>query len=448
MRAFFTLAIMLLAGAARADDDSKLPAWLAGTRKTTDLDRKVDGWFVDALPIVAFDPNKGLELGAAGHLTLDGSRKDPLFAYSPYRHRFYAQFLASTGGFIQPQLTYEGIYVGDTPFRLRVVLEYDRNTSANYFGNGETTLKNLNYGGQSFDTYDDAVSALGNHYYHYGYDKPVGEVKIERGFFGGRLRAQAGVTVQHTSITRQDSQAAVWLDGQAPAPPGSPTTKLGMDCLSGAATGCNGGWNNLVKLGIAYDTRDYEPDPRSGVFIDATGQLSARAFGSAADYGRFTMAARLYVSPFPKLADLVLAGRALYSIQSADVPFYAMDTLGMAAGVDDWTDQTGLGGERTLRGYHDDRFVGHVATAVNAEVRWTFTRFDLLRQHFSLQVAPLFDAGRVFDRVDFSFKDWRYSAGGGLRVGWNRSSIIIFDFAMSPEDRTPEDFYVDYGMPF
>jgi len=53
------------------------------------------------------------------------------------------------------------------------------------------------------------------------------------------------------------------------------------------------------------------------------------------------VAARGYVSPFPKLTDLVIAARALYSIQSASVPFFSMNTLAMAGGTDDATDQSG-----------------------------------------------------------------------------------------------------------
>jgi hemolysin activation/secretion protein len=117
----------------------------------------------------------------------------------------------------------------------------------------------------------------------------------------------------------------------------------------------------------------------------------------------------------------------------------------MAGGTDDATDQTGLGGERTLRGFRQDRFVGHVAVAANAEVRWTFAKFPLFKQRFSLQAAPFIDAGRVFDRVSFSFEDWKIAAGGGLRIGWNQSTIVMFDFGASREDI---GFFIDFGMPF
>jgi outer membrane protein assembly factor BamA len=210
-------------------------------------------------------------------------------------------------------------------------------------------------------------------------------------------------------------------------------------------SGCDGGWNNTLRAGISYDTRDFAPDPNSGVFVDSVGHWSAKGFGSYANYLRWTTAARIYVSPFPKLTDLVLAGRVLYSIQSAAVPFFTMNTLAMAGGTDDFTDQTGLGGERTLRGYRQDRFIGLVDAAASAEMRWTFVKFPLLRQYFSIQIAPFVDTGRVFDSVALSLDDWKVAGGAGLRVGWNRSTIVMFDYGRSSEG---DGFYIDFGMPF
>ncbi len=279
-------------------------------------------------------------------------------------------------------------------------------------------------------------------YNHYEYDTPSAAVTLEREFWGGRVRVQYGFVAQYTWISTYDGTQTQGIDRyghSAPATHGP--TLIGMNCASKIAVGCEGGWNNMLKAGIAYDTRDFEPDPTRGFFIDATGEWSAGAFGSAFDYLRLTVAARAYWSPIPKLADLVLAVRVLYSMQGGHVPFYAMDTLALTEG-----DQTGLGGERTLRGYRQDRFVGPIAALGNAELRWTFTHFKLLKQRFSLQLAPLLDVGTVVDDVTkFGSATWRVSGGAGLRVGWNRSSIIMFDFGASGEDT---GFYIDFGMPF
>ena len=42
-------------------------------------------------------------------------------------------------------------------------------------------------------------------------------------------------------------------------------------------------------------------------------------------------------------------------------------------------------------------------------------------------------------------KDWKIAAGAGLRIGWNQSTIVMFDFGASREDT---GFFIDFGMPF
>lgn len=410
------------------------PAWVTGRSRQPDLENKKEGWFPDGVPEFNYDPNTGFGFGVGGHYTFDGSRSDPLFAYTPYRHRLFAQVFATTGGYQQHFLSYEGVAIGDSPYRLRAALVYERNTDANYFGTGSASLANLAYQGTSYATYGAAVAAAGPRYFHYGYERPQGQALLERSFLGGRVRALYGVNVQHLTITRYDGASAFW-----------PPTKLGADCAAGLATGCDGGWNNTLRAGLAYDTRDYDPDANSGVFIDTNGHWSARGFGSSADYLRLTTAVRAYLSPFPELADVVIAGRVLYSIQSSRVPFFAMNTLAMAGGIDDITDPTGLGGERTKRGYRQDRFVGLVAAGASAEVRWTFAKFGLFQQRFSLQIAPFVDSGRVFDQVGLSLDDWKVSGGGGLRVGYNQSTIVMIDYGASSEDT---GLYIDFGMAY
>jgi len=430
MRLAAALVVLTATGVARADEPwpPPPPPWVADRAAVPDLATKAEGGFPDGLPLVGYDTNTGAGLGVGAHYTITGSRSDSLFAYTPYRHRFYAQTYFTTGGYQQHILSYDGFYVGDSPYRLRAVLTYERNIAANYFGTGTSALADLSYRGRSYSTYDAAVAAAGQNYYRFTYERPQGQVLLERTFFGGRVRALYGVNVQYESVATYGA-----------------TTKLGADCAAAIVSGCEGGWNNTLRAGISYDTRDFDPDPNSGIFVDSTGAWSAKGFGSYANYVRWTTAARAYVSPLPDLTDLVLAGRVFYSIQSAAVPFFTMNTLAMAGGTDDFTDQTGLGGERTLRGYRQDRFIGVVEAGANVEVRWTFAKFPVLRQHFSLQVAPFVDSGRVFDQVGLSLDDWKVAGGAGLRIGWNRSTIIMLDYGISPEGTS---FYIDFGMPF
>lgn len=409
-----------------------------------------EGNHLEALPAIGYDPNVGMLLGAIGYYALDGGKDDPLFSVTPYRHRLFVQALISTHGYRQFQLSYDGIYLGDSPYRLRAGLMFERNINANYFGVGAHTMGPLTFAGRTHATFAEQTAAASEvhdgvaapRYNHYAYNKPSGAVAVERSVFGGLVRLQIGAAVQHLAIARYDGTRTIGRDAagnDVPAIHGP--TQLGLDCAAGAVHGCEGGWSDLVKAGVALDTRDFEPDPRSGVFADAVVGWTSRAIGATHGYARATAALRMYESPVPELADLVLALRLAYSLHTADAPFFALGTLG---GTERDIDGA-LGGDATLRGYRNNRFVGPVLVVANAELRWTCWRFALRRQRFAVMLTPLFDAGRALDRVQLSLSRWRFDYGGALRVAWNRSTIIRLDVATSREDTAT---YLAIDLPF
>jgi outer membrane protein assembly factor BamA len=447
---FCLVANVGLVRSARSSDPPPAPASSAHKSVVPNIGEKLEGAHVTGLPLFNYGPSTGFGFGVGGYYTVNGTRTDPFFAYTPYRRRIFLQAFATTGGYQQHVIAFDGINLGDTPYRLRASLMYEHNTHANYFGVGEATLGPLRFQGVPFSTYAAQVRAASAlqaggiaspNYDNYSYDRPNGGATLERDLLGGWVRVQYGFRVEYRRIAFFDGQKTVGVDAQGrdvDAIHGP--TKVGIDCLAHAIVGCDGGWNNILKAAIALDTRDFEPDPHAGVFVDATGEWSARALGSAATYLRLTMVARFYVAPLSVAPDLVLAVRLLYSVQSRGTPFFTMNTLAMTE-----SDQRGLGGETTLRGYRQNRFVAAVDALANLELRWTFARFAVHSKRFSLQFAPLVDVGRVFDRVDLSASQWKPAYGAGLRLGWNQSTIIIFDLGVSREDL---GFFVDFGMPF
>ncbi len=463
IRAALVSSLALLAPSLRADDASRPPSFLQNKPLNFDTDNKKEGYYFTGLPEIGFDPSNGWELGALVDFFQNGPRSSPFFLYTPFRHHLQAQVNFSTLGYQQHYLDYDAPYVLGSPMRVRAELMFERNTSANYFGAGEAGLAPLSFQGRSYGTVaaqTAAASALhpdgktaSPRYNHYRYNKPSGWVGLERDFGGGRFRVQYGVIVQRWWVDTYDGQAIQGVDPQGRSVPAiEGATKLGQDCQRGVLTGCGGGWNNLLKAGFAYDTRDFEKNPRSGVFADATGEWSSGALGSSFDYVRLTMIGRFYASPLKRFApalrapgagftfsDLVVAGRLLYSMLSGAVPFFAMDTLASTKG-----DDMGLGGERTLRGYLQDRFIGHDAVVANAELRWNFVHFPILGEEFALQLAPFFDTGRVFDKPSLALTSWKPSAGAGLRVAWNQSTLVMFDFAGSQEDGL--NVYIDIDL--
>lgn len=430
------------------------PDWLAWKPALTpdDWARKKEGWYVTGLPIFNYDPNTGFGLGARGYLFFDGKREDELFAYEPYRHRVFLQAFGSTAGLQYHVIDYDAPYFLGTPFRVRAEGGYIRATQTPYFGRGESTLQPLTLKGRTYEgfaQYERALNAVqpdGTTWALYDMvdaEKPYLDVRVERQFFAGRIRLFTGLSFSRGEMRQyrpgQLVNATLASGERVQAPLAA--SRLADDCARGLVVGCAGGWDNLATLGVVFDTRDYEPDPNSGIFAETSVQWATRGLGSQYEYLRFLAALRAYYSPFPQWADLVLAGRVTVMLQSEGVPLFAMQQIPY---VETFT--LGLGGNRTLRGYRAMRFVGAQMAWLNLEARWTFVRFKALSQSWGLILAPFFDTGRVWNRVpDMSLQGWKYSAGSGLRLSWNQATILMCDVGFSPEDW---GIYLNFGHIF
>jgi hypothetical protein len=439
-------------GAATVGRPEPPPTELASTKRHMDpraLADKREGWHVAGLPLVNSDPDAGIGLGLRGYYYWNGYRDDALFGVTPYLHRALVQAFATTNGYQAHLIDYDGPYLGHTHLRLRATLSYERNIAANYYGRGAGTLEPPTFPGSAEpfatdDSYQQALGALQpdgtayTRYNQYDIEQPIARAAVERDFFGGVVRVQVGLIGSYVRL-RDYTGAAITAAGGVGAVEAA--TRLHDDCAAHVIVGCENAWDNLVKLGAAYDTRDYEPDPTAGVFLGVATEMSSRALGSRYEYIRLTEVVRGYWSPFPAWTRLVLAGRAAYSVQFGDVPFYDMGTLAFTDG-----DQSGLGGLRTLRGFRQERFVGRNAALANVELRWTLYTVapGKLRLHFF--VAPFLDGGRPFDRVsETTMTGWKIGRGAAFRVGINQATIISVDYATSSEGA---GLYINFGQQF
>ena len=433
--------IVLLATSARAD---KLTP--------EDLKRKNEGAYVTGLPLAAYSTDIGFGGGARAYFFYNGKRSDPRFANTPYLTRMFLQFFASTRGLQFHWLDLDAPKVFSTKYRVRSQLIYGRNINQNYFGLGNAALQPLHFPGAAgtFDQYSDyyaaqqRVTGTGEAYTKYDqfdYGKPLFIASVERSLLDGQVRVLGGLGFSYATLRDYTGKRVDAVDDFGSTHAIEAPTRMHEDCAAGKLVGCSGGWDNFLRIGAAYDTRDFEPDPNSGVFVDTGIDIGTVALGSEYDYVRLLLAARKYYSPFPDKADLVLAARGLIVWQSKGVPFFNMDALPFTEDV-----RFGLGGHRTLRGYRQDRFVGHAMTAATGEVRWTFYRFKIKRQKFGLIAVPFFDIGRSFDNFHaINFRDWRPGYGGALRISWNQATIITVDYGVSSEDT---GFYVNFGHIF
>jgi hypothetical protein len=418
-----------------------------------DLANKNDGGYFTGLPLFAYSTDIGLGLGARVYYYWNGHPGDPRFAHTPYLYRLFLQGFASTRGIQFHWLDFDAPKIFDTQYRIRSQLIYGRNINSNYFGLGKRALPPLSFpgAGKTYDSYADythdqqVIGPDGQVFTKYDqFDglRPLWIASIERLFADDRVRVLAGFGVSYTRIRdytgkQVDAIDAAGRDAEAPEAP----TRLAADCAAGLLVGCSGGRDNYLRLGISYDTRDFEPDPNSGTFVDLAIDAGTVALGSQYDYVRVLAAARGYWSPFPDAADLVLAGRVMFEAQSNGTPFSSMNTLPFTEDP-----RTGLGGHRTLRGFRQDRFLGSIMAAANAELRWTWGHARVWGQRFAFLVVPFFDIGRPFDALgELTLADWQPSYGGAFRIAWNLATIVTVDYGRSSEDT---GFYINFNHIF
>lgn len=417
-----------------------------------DLRRKSERSHVTGLPLFAYSVDFGFGGGARAYYYWNGTRDDPRFARTPYLLRTFLSVFATTGGLQYHWLDIDAPAIMDSPYRVRSQLIFVRNIDASYFGFSDASRGALRFPGSptsydSYAAYTDAERHVVDGQAYTRYDRfdlmrPAALASVERSLLDNRLRVLAGLGVSWVRIRDYTGRTvdAIADDGSSVEAPSAPT-RLREDCDRGVLVGCHGGRDNVLRFGVSYDTRDFEPDPNRGVYVDLSFDVGTVALGSEFNYVRGLVAARGYWSPFPETADLVLAGRVLLHAQSAGTPFFTMDVLPF---VED--PRTGLGGHRTIRGYRQSRFVDHVMSAVSGELRWTFARTTIKRQKFAFIIVPFVDVGHAFDSFsDVGIHGWRPSAGAAFRVSWNLSTLGTFEYGRSPEGG---GIYVNFGHMF
>jgi hypothetical protein len=453
-----------------------------------DVENKKDGWYPTGLPLINSDPNEGIGYGVRAYLYNNGKKEDPLFEYTPYRMRLFAQYFQTTKNAQYHQVSWDMPFVADTKWRLRGDAIIYITPTTLYFGIGEDSMKSLSYKEQNQPdgrtvtnasylnqernltyyrpgTSGDQVSAYGYNfsnlpgqngfvvtdrmYNRYTIETPGIAPSAERSFFGGTVRLVTGFKLTNNIVRTYDGKMVRGVDPllggdplnlSADVPNGK--TRLTEDKDAGKIIGFNGGYVNTLRVGMVYDTRDFEPDPNSGIFLEGTYEKSTKSIGSDYNFSKYFTQAKLFWSPFPHIFDkLVIANRFGLGLTDGETPFFEYRNLWGTEGV-----VAGLGGLRVLRGYKQDRFVGRTMGFGNTEIRWKFGSLRLGDEYFAFSIVPFFDYGRVWDDEHrIGFKGYKYSQGLGFRIAWNQATIIIVDYAKSRED---EQVFVNFSHSF
>ncbi|MDP2160246.1 MAG: BamA/TamA family outer membrane protein [Flavobacterium sp.] len=426
-----------------------------------DLSKKREGTFFTGLPDFSSDPVTGFGFGLRTNTYWNGNRENPLFPYTPYLAKLKANAAYYTSNARELALSLDIPYYKGTRWRFKIDFKAQQNPANLYFGLTEATLGQLRLPSDentTFSTYeafdrarkivrpggvgeaDFVTDALSNRFRETEY---MLNLKADYAIGNGKWRIMGGYEIQHFSYATFEGMEAEAIDpitGQNTTAPNG-ISLLRRDFEDGLISGVDGGWVSIIQTALIFDTRDFEPDPTKGYYFEVANEYSSKYIGSQFDFNKLFIQGRVY-QKIPVGKRTVLAARfGLGNIFGNNAPFFEFQ--------DQWSPEgsiNALGGRQSLRGYRANRFLARSMWFTNVELRVRLAETKIGKQRFAFGVAPFFDAGTVRDRwQNLNFKNIKTSYGGGLRIAWNQSTILSFDYGRSKEDSL---FYFGIGQAF
>jgi outer membrane protein assembly factor BamA len=330
---------------------------------------------IDIFPILMYDTDVGFGYGGkVFFLNQLGHRESfDVTAFNSTKGERWYRFVFSIPDFELRQGT---LY----PLALDVTADYDRFLHNNFFGIGNESRR------EDGETYTKEPLEL--------------SVGVSRGF-NERIVGQITVrsrTVHNLNFDRETSRFALTL------PP------------------VNHGRSSIMTLSgsVRYDSRDSNVNPTSGHVLQLA--LEAGPYAVKGDYTLWSISTTLQ-SYHPLFPNTVIAFRWQGQvIDGSNIPIHAYPSLG---------------GNRTLRGYPQDRFLDRTLMLLNAELR-----FPIISR---LGAVVGFDAGNVWSAVHImSFHRWASNGVIGLRY-YLDTFVVRADLGWSKEGT---GFYLNFGQVF
>ncbi|MCC5930515.1 MAG: BamA/TamA family outer membrane protein [Cyclobacteriaceae bacterium] len=450
------------------DSIPPLPFKLSPKKRLSDSDiaEKKEGLFLTGLPRFEFDPIRGFGIGGNIFLYQNRTKQDPFFYYTPYRYRVNSEFFIFENGRIRYALQMDAPYIFNTRWRMRADAVLWEDPHAQYWGIGRSSLNDLSFSDKSGGVYgarrnfrkvkdyeDNLARAvrMGDgsyitdfHHNQFIQREHLYNLLFERVFMEGRLRLMFGYEALFTAFedySYKVAEEAFVVEGRAVDAINNQTL-VSKQINDGTWDRFNlSGFNDsfqftsMLAAALIYDTRDLEPDPSEGVFLEYSHEYSAPWLGSQFNFNKFMLQGQ-YIHTLLRWGSdkrrVTFAGLgALGHIFGPNINFIEMWDLSSQA-------EAGgilvLGGERSLRGFREARFLAPTVALINLEMRSHLYDFRMLKQHFSLGLTPFYDLGSVWDNLtDVNLRKWRGAPGVGARAAWNQSTILRLDYGHSRE---------------
>lgn len=415
-----------------------------------DTSKIKEGWKMGIpIPIISFDQDLGFQYG----LGIDLFDYGKPGIYPEYKHKFYVEWSRTTKGSGINRIYYDSEYLIPN-IRLTADVSYLTEQALQFFGfNGYDAIYNATWEDDSDPEYKSRV--------FYRHDRKI--FRILANFQGNLLKSNdklkwiAGfayfdnktgpVDIDRLNKGKDEEEKLPDIDG---------LYDKYVDWEIIKPEEAKGNKTTYLKVGLVYDSRDFEFFPAKGIWSEATFSYAPEFLGDGKfSYSKLTLIHRHYLSLGSK--DLIFAYRLGYQATlSGTVPFHMqphiVPTFMTAA-----TSQ-GLGGAKTLRGIMRNRVVGDGIALGNVELRWKFLKIQMGKNSLYLGTNLFFDVGRVMNKIHIDYdklknnqsifgddqfedyfdpgaEDFHFSAGLGLKIGYNENQIISVDYGVAMDDR-------------
>ncbi len=194
--------------------------------------------------------------------------------------------------------------------------------------------------------------------------------------------------------------------------------------------GINGFRTHAQGIALIYSTLNSREMPTRGFYARAYGEWSQKFLGSGSDFFHYSIEAKDYI-PASKQRYVTLVRGVYNQTVGENVPFL---------------ERSILGGEDTLRGYGDNRFVDNSYLLFNFEERIRLFTKSLFNVRTHWEIAPFLDMGAVMSSLNsISAKQFKVNPGIGFRAIVPPSIVGRIDVGFGNEGPA---VFVGLGYPF
>ncbi len=194
--------------------------------------------------------------------------------------------------------------------------------------------------------------------------------------------------------------------------------------------GINGFRTHAQRLSLIYSTLNSREMPTAGFYSKATAEWSGKALGSSANFFHYFLEAKDYL-PSSKERYVTLLRGAYDQTIGNTVPFL---------------ERSILGGEDTLRGYGDNRFIDKSYLLFNFEERIRLFTRSVFHVNTRWEIAPFMDVGTVMSSLySISTSGFKINPGIGFRATVPPNIVGRIDVGFGNEGPA---VFVGLGYPF